>query len=337
METPGAAVAANKLLRYYESRCAASSKRGASLIMAIPRGLGADCVAINLELTKQAMLNQSATSYSAVIEDLFQGNTMLFLPCTNAYNETVDGLDENEMTNSERAMRQGYARDRVIAINQVKRAMLNQGKIGASEDFIRMQLQTPEFLKEWFSKFEGTIAQAADVSKPSTALAIKRAQWARLVDSDPDALNNQATFLQATPLTGTTRLQAEALAIDPRIESDLTLSIAILERQLQGERDRELGTETFVSFTFPPAEHELLVAAAAVDGGVATSANSYSYPAMVTFHSATGEAVPLAAAGISASTDGPNILMIGDAADLITRVHALAAEAGHPCVILEHT
>ena len=324
-------VQAQDLLRYYEARCGTAVKRGSSLIMAIPKGLSADCVAINLELTKQAMLNQHAASYCEVIDDLFAASPLQLAPCMDAYTED----DEERMPKLERVMRHGYARDRVIGINKIKKGMLNQGKVGASQDFILKQTEGISFMKRWFDKFEEGILNVPDVAKPSVALATKREQWRRLVDSDPESVQNQTTFVQATALHGTTRLQVEALAMDPVMQYPETLHHAAKELLRQGERDKEVGTETFVAFTFPPEEHELLVAAAGVGGGIAKTETSNAYPSHVTFHSPTGDATSLAVAGVSGSA--PNALFVGDTAYLMAQIHALAADAKRSCVLLEHS
>lgn len=319
------------LLRYYEARCAAAVTRGSSLIMAIPKGLGAECVAINLELTKQAMLNNDAAAHSEAIDAIFDNSPLVLSPCMEPY---ASEEEEARMGVLERVMRNGYARDRVMGINKIKKAMLNQGKIGATDAFLLKQKESIQYMKEWFAKFESSLSTVQDVELPSKAMETKREQWRRLADADPDSIQNQASFLQATPLHGTTRLQIEALAIDPAIENTATLAIAASEIAAQRSRDAFIGTETFVSFTFPPEEHELIVAAAGSGGGISKTETSFAYPAQVTFHSPTGEANSLA---VAASGLSPNTLFAGDAAYLMTQVHALATEAKRACILLEHT
>lgn len=318
------------LLRYYESRCATAVKRGSSLILAIPKGLSPECVAINLELTKQSMLNSEASSFCETVDELFIKSPLQLTPCMDTYKPA----DEDAMPKLDRAMRHGYARDRVIGINKIKKALLNQSKVGASADFLLKQNETITYLKRWFSKFEQALNDIPEVTKPSSALSLKREQWRRLVDQDPDALQNQITFVQATTLHGTTRVCMEALAMDPTVERSKTLEYAAVDLLKQEDRDRQIGTETFVAFTFPPEEHEMLVAAAAQGGGIAKTENSYAYPAYVTFHSPTGEATTLA---VAASGQAPNTLFVGDAAVLMEQVHALASQAKRSCLMLEHS
>lgn len=321
----------SQLQRYYESRCAAAVKRGSSLIVAIPKGQSPDCVAINLELTKQAMLNQGAAAYVEAIDQLFAGDLIL-TPCMESY--TLD--QEDRMPVIERVLRHGYARDRVMGVNKVKKSMLNQGKVGATAEYLLKQQHTLEFISKWYAQFESALLKQASLSKPSDAIALKRQQWKAQVEGevDPDGLFNQVTMTQGTPLHGTSRLLCEALAADPLMQSDYTPAYARQEILNQPMRDFDIGTETFVAFTFPPEEHALMVAAASVNGGIAKMAGSYAFPAHVTYHSSTGEATALAT-GVG-SAPGPNSLFTGDAALLMTTLHALANEARRDFVVMEH-
>ena len=63
------------------------------------------------------------------------------------------------------------------------------------------------------------------------------------------------------------------------------------------ERDALMGTEIFVSFTFPATDHEELHAVGADVGGVRTDENERRMPALVTLHNATGALESLAICG----------------------------------------
>lgn len=319
-----------QLLNFYEARCAAAMKRGSSLIMAIPRGLAPECVAINLELTQRAMLQPGGAAHIAAIESIFAKSLLGSLaPCMQPYTSE----DEDRMGISERIMRHGYARDRVVLVNKIKKTLLNEGKIGASNEFLAKQVETRQYMKDWFQRFEEGLSTMSELSKPSEAILIKRKQWQRLLESDPDALWNQVTLAQGVPVQGTTRLMCEALATDVTMELNRTFEAAKREISRQEIRDTYIGTETFVSLTFPPEEHELIVAAAGQSGGVAKTRSSFAYPAHVTFHSPTGEPVDLAAVGMG---NAPNSLFTGDSAVLLATVHSLAAAAKRDSVLLEH-
>lgn len=322
------------LRNYYQSRCAAASVQGSSLILSVPCGLGADCVAINLELTKQAMLNKASAFHCKAAGDLFLGSVLSrkLAPHMEPYTEE----SENTMAIPESIMRNGYARDRVIACNKVKQALLNQGKVGATEEFLNKQQLEIDYIKKWFAQAEENLAEIKEVSKPSAAILTKRTAWTRALEIDPDALHNQVTFLQATAVQGYTSAEIEALALDPKFTDDATLRVAFEELTQANVqlRDRHLGTETFVSFTFPPGAHELLVAAAAHEGAMARDDGSVSHTALVTFHSPTGEVMDLTMAANDAPA--PNSLITGDAAQLLAQLHTLARGAQRKCILLEH-
>jgi len=302
------------------------------LIIAIPRGQSSDCVAINLELTKQAMLKQGDTAYVGAIDALFSRDLQL-TPCMDAYKLE----EENQMPKSERILRLGYARDRVIVANKIKKALLNQGKVGATAEFLMKQATNMQYLFKWFQQFEAALKAQVDVAKPSQAITTKRLQWKAQADGevDPDAMFNQVTLVQATPLHGMSRLLCEALAADPLMSEPDTFAYAKNEIAQQASRDLDIGTETFVSFTFPPEEHSLMVAAAGVGGGIAKTVGSYAYPAHVTFHSSTGEATVLAT--VAGAYQGPNSLFTGDATALMVTIHALADQANRDFTLLEHS
>jgi hypothetical protein len=307
--------------------------RGTSLILAIPRGIAADCVAIQLELCKQAMLYKESAFYCEAVDQLFLESQLLLLPCMDAY--TID--DEGDMSKVERIMRHGYARDRVMACNRVKQALLNQGKVGATEEYINKQKVYLQYIKLWFNQAETTLAGQEDIAKPSDVLMTKHSQWAKLLDTDSDALHNQVSLLQATAIHGTTKAEIDALAIDPTMQNGQTFQVSLEE--LSGvntqRRERLIGTETFVAFTFPPTQHSLLVAAAATEGGLPKTAQTHCFPAHVTFHSPTGEVNSLAAL-CPGQQDASNSLFVGDAAELLAKLHSLSREADRACVLLEH-
>lgn len=319
------------LLKYYESRCRAACSRQSSLVFTIPLGANADVIGVTLELTTLAMTNSKTAVFSEKLDNMFAESPLVLMPLASSYSKA----EEMVMSTMERIQRLGYARDRVLACNAVKKAMLSVGKVGANQQFVSKQNEKPRFFQEWFKKFELGLFLTQTVARPSKTNENKREQWRRLVDVDPDSMQNQPTFLQATALTGTTRRQMEALAQDPALEKEETFAVSHVEIENQSEYDYMIGTETFVSFSFPPAEHDLLVAAAAVDGGISREDGSISYPALVTMHGQDGQASCLA---VSASMCGvsPNTLFVGDAAALLVKLHSLSANAPREFLLLEH-
>ena len=321
-----------QLQQYYEARCASAAIQGSSLILSIPCGLSADCVSINLELTRQAMLCKDSAFHCNALDRLFLNTKLVLAPAMEAY--ALE--EERDMSARERIMRHGYGRDRVIACNRVKQSILNQDKVGVMPEYVDKQKQNILFVQEWFKQAEAELESLTALSDPSDVARIKRSQWARELDVDPDALQNQITLLQATRLQGLTLLQMEALATDTRLSDEATFRVAAEEmvQERVEARDRLIGTETFVSFTFPPVEHSLLVAAAANEGGILKSQTNVAHPAHVTFHPPTGEVTSLALA--SGQTIAPNSLFVGDAAELLARLHALTREAGRGGLLMEH-
>ena len=94
-----------------------------------------------------------------------------------------------------------------------------------------------------------------------------------------------------------------------------------------------MGTERFIAFVFPPADHTELVASGAVDGGICVTASLSSFPAYVTVHNAKGAIESLPATSHELK---PNSLMVNDAAALLTSLHSLSLNSGRNHAIISH-
>ena len=294
------------LLQYYSDKCEDSAKQQGSIIVAIPHGMGTECVGINVELTQRATLNSASATHSIAINRMFCNSNLTLVPCTGTYHG-----EEARMQSAERALRSGYARDRVVGLNRVKRNLLNTDKSASDNNIL--------FLTRWFERFESALSNT-DVAVPSDAL---------------DGAQ-QSSFIRVVPTEGKTLNHIEAVASDPSMQIPETLTIVHNELKAQVDRDKAtLGTETFVSFTFPPPDHEIIVSAAGVNGGIAKGDGSFAFPALVTLHSPTGEAIALASA--EAGKPDPNVMVVADAAELLGRIHSLAKLVDRNCVVLEHS
>ena len=86
-------------------------------------------------------------------------------------------------------------------------------------------------------------------------------------------------------------------------------------RALMPERDALMGTETFVSLTFPATDHGELYAVGAGAAGVRVGEREHKMPALVTLHNPTGALAPLATC---LGAERPfNVFMTNDAATLL--------------------
>ena len=89
------------------------------------------------------------------------------------------------------------------------------------------------------------------------------------------------------------------------------------------ERDALIGTETFVSVSFPATDHQSLFDAGADEGGVHTAERAQKMPALVTLHNATGVLVPIAAQ----LNNSFNALVVDDSAEFLAVIWALITQA----------
>lgn len=323
------AASTEQVLAYYYKRSASASAQGTALVFAIPLGMKPESVGICIEITRTAMTCENAFNSSML--DIFSGtHNLKFTPLMEALDV---GTDENFLSNQDRMLRSGYARDRVIAAGKIKHAMMAVECLEATNELRARHRLIPNQLKSWFAKFEKSMNDSGTtLQTPSVISLMKRNQWSNTQQVDNDALHRQLTLLQATPIVGNTLSEVEALAADPNVARDATIDVARNAIETQHARDRFLGTEMFVAFSFASRDHRAVVAAGGSEGGLAIENGERAFPAMVTLHAPDGTTGAL----VCPSSDSPNVMTIGDAAVLMAKVHALSRECGRDATLLEH-
>lgn len=225
------------------------------------------------------------------------------------------------------ALKMGYARDRVIAYARVKQAMLDVHNLSGGPEvhtaLFRVFGRANAGLRE--AELALTEPRTVPRSDPATDIAAMRRQWARMSEDVPNAQRQQPTLLRTPLVTGLTAREVDARARDPMLEQPATYAVGASTLAQMPARDALMGTETFVSLTFPATDHEELYAVGASALGVRTGEHDWKMPALVTLHNATGAVEPICRRmGESCAF---NVFMTDDAATLLADLHSLIVEA----------
>lgn len=233
------------------------------------------------------------------------------------------------------ALRMGYARDRVIAYARVKQAMLDVHNLSAGPELHTALFRVWDRANAGLREVELALkaSRTAPRADPAAELNAMRTQWARTGEDVQNAQRQQPTLRCAPLVTGLTAREVGARAADPFLEKEETFAVGAETLALMPERDALMGTEIFVSFTFPATDHEELHAVGADVGGVRTDENERRMPALVTLHNATGALESLAIC--LGATKPFNVFMTHDAAALLAKLHSLIVEARRGALTME--
>lgn len=224
------------------------------------------------------------------------------------------------------ALRMGYARDRVIAYSRVKQAILDTRNLSTSPELGKA-------LRKVWGRANAELRRAELAlkhpnrdrpSNPAMEIMAQRQVWERAGQDLQGAHRQQPTLLRKSLVEGLTARELGAMAIDPLLKEDATHAVAAATRDLMPERDALIGTETFVSFTFPAVDHEELYAVGATEVGVRTTEkNEGKMPALVTMHNPTGALTSWK----TPSGLMQNTFFTTDAAELLAKLHTLIVSA----------
>lgn len=318
----GAVAKDDCLCRWFESHCHAATRKGHGIIVAIDRGK--DIGDINMMLEREAArdANRDCCFYADELNNL--------LPSGDVVGEH-GGLPKDDPKNNDPwvwALRTGYARERVLSYAMCKAAMLNTHDVGCS----------PEQREELFNVYPRQVAHLYQLEHevinksttemrepPSKLMRARRSLWKNSANKHADVLRYQPAFSDRGVMLGYTGRVVEAFASDPLLEREDTAAELAYMYSCTDERDSMLGTETFVSFVFPTAEHEWMQAVG-VNGpemsGVRVGERRHTFPAMVTMHNPKG-ALRAFMEPPEGAEHPPNVFFASDAVPLMCAIHSL--------------
>tara|TARA_Y100000389_G_scaffold67523_1_gene63833 strand:+ start:1659 stop:2555 length:897 start_codon:yes stop_codon:yes gene_type:complete len=287
-----------KLFEFAGELCRRASRNGDGLVLAVTDGYAAANTEIFLHVDAIAAHSPTSTFRSKQLSTMLDES---ILPTVGVLNP--DARDEEAW-----ALKVGYARDRVYAYQKIKTATLN-GAPGDTRDVAKTLRDCEDRV------MKGLVISG--FTSPEEYNTCKRAARTEtpMFDREPSLLDNaMATGIDQTEIV-------VAATGEWGVETEHAI------------RDSNLGTERFIAFAFPPAEHAALVAANATDGGVHAANGSTSYPAYVTVHNSKGAIEQLPA---NAVEPHPNSVIVPCAASLICELHSLSAKAGKGHVLIAH-
>ena len=338
-----------QLRRWFDARCGAATERKQSMIVAIPDGAAASGASeVLLFLQKEAAKHAESAVRSLVLDQLVaphQGGVTAkvheeypHVPCVG---QVVEDSDAPWCW----ALKMGYARDRVIACARVKAAELARGNLGACDEERAELADVARRERDVLRRAETDLARPRvgqpPRTPPSLEINTKRIKWARASADLSDAHRQQPTYLGSPVVLGWTAREIDAWAADPELTNPATLELAAKEtaREEALKRDAKMGTETFVSLVFPDADHRWLRAAGATGAAIQTDERALQFPAVVTFHNATGALHAFPWPVDKGPEDARNAYVTADAAGLLAEVHTLIARegGGSNYLLLEHS
>lgn len=291
---------------YFEAVCASAVQGEYGLILAVEDGYAASDVFLAVDAASAH--TPEATFCNPDLATLLAD---MPLPIVGAVRSAPEGADTVESW----AMRQGYARDRVIAYAECKRHALLDTKAGIAEAVSKPLRQVEEDVLSM---------DVDEMPRVDDRLRDARRAWSASSASKDGALCRQATFRNTHLVTGRTLACVQALLGDPEPRHE------VLEAEAH---DKRMGRERFVSFVFPAADHPILTATGSSNGGVPTSDATCAYPAYVTVHNSKGAIENFPATETEAR---PNSFVVPDAVALLSRLHTLALAAHKNPLVLAH-
>lgn len=325
----------NKLRFFFEGQVAAAVTRRTGIALAIDNGVYSaragtadDIDEVAQRLCREALKAPDSAWYSEELERLIPRD---YEDATGfPYVPTVGEVDKGEQAFQEPwcwALKMGYARDRVIAYARVKAALLDVHNLSSGPELHTALFRVWGRANAGMRDLEQTLKapRATLRTDPAVEIHAQRTQWERLSEDMQNAQRQQPTLLRAPLVTGLTAREVAARATDPFLEREATYAAGAETRKLMPERDALMGTETFVSFTFPSTDHGELYAVGASAAGVRVGDKEHKMPALVTLHNPTGALEPLAT---RLGNGHPfNVFMTNDAATLLTDLHSLIMRA----------
>lgn len=318
----------DQLCGYFASACALAVAKQEGLIVAVE-----DAVGEGRRQVADVFLKVDALSAYAP-EAVFRNEELATLaegaPLTTEGEVGADATDCDSW-----AFRCGYARDRVIGAARLKASTLSAHALGATPA-ARQRLETlPARVLTEMRQCEREVAEsdAAERQDPLAVHAAKRAHWQSAARTAPVFLRQQPTLCQPCLVTGYTRAEIDAIAADPKMETDAPFDAGKAALASAAARDAKIGTEWFVSLVFAPDDHAELHAANATGGGVRTSSTYRAFPAYVTVHNCKGAVKDLPE---KEGETKPNSFIVSDAASLLYDLHSLASAADRNYLLLQH-
>jgi hypothetical protein len=270
---------------FFGAICAMAAHRNNGLILAIEDSYETDDRSVSnvfLKVDADSAHSPNATFRNEELDTLLD----------DALLPTVGELDPKD-----HAMRNGFARERVMAYAECKASLMQAHALSSGSQEQEQLLSVP--------------------SNVSTRL-----------------LEAEAVLMSGMPVTPTQIDEIAASQIEYATFNNGKVVVPPMEAEQQLERQSKMGTEKFISFVFPPHDHSELAAADAVKGGLRITDTDHAYPAYVTVHNAKGciEALPA-----TSTEQRPNSFIVGDAAAMLQELHALSRSANREHVLITHS
>lgn len=316
---------------YFEGLAAGLATRGKALIMSIENGTDTDLIDLRQYLMRLAAKEPEQALFLQQLDTLVArgdeyvptaGIVPSYLTREEAYQ--IDGSNANEPWVW--GLRMGFARDRVMAYSRVKAALLDR-------DNVTIAAEVDDVLKSVYSRAQSRLRETEknlkkctgkNLEDPFVSTHVKRTKWARVAQHIPGAMRQHPSLLQLPVLQGLSSNETTALALDPRLALKDTIKAAAEANHTShiGRRDLKIGTEFYISLTFPSMEHAELVAAGAQGASMGVGPrNAVHTPALVTMHLPTG-----CICDFLPGADGeraPNAFFTSNAAEVLSEVHTL--------------
>lgn len=300
------------LLTFYKHRVKEAACTEKSLIFAIPQGSHHEVVDVFTHIFVLCGI-RGAEVHTYDELDIFQNSALVFMPLLNPRSEDED---KNDLKNY--MLRNGYARDRVIAIGKIKHALM------VSTD--QRQQTTLRHIYNVFKNFEYHVKKNPDdMQKQIKRIQRRHEDKMTETNTHPDSIRMQTSLFSFNPLIGNTLHQIDAVVNDPYMQDPQTIKICYDSMGRQTDRDLFLGTETFISVTFQPIYNKT---------SIDIDTDTQLFTAMVSIHDSTGS---IQSIGFVENNTFPNAMIVYDAVSFCVHMHNLITKCNRrEALLMEH-